>query len=233
MENQGNNMNYYGGIGIRTPIIIRPNPITAIMQLLNNIDNIDDVITESMESKDKKKPMCKEYRSKLIERDINDTDISESLSCAICQEEFKIGEKALELPCKDGSHFFHTKNDDECPGIYPWIDEKNTCPVCRAEFPYEEVEPEPESEPEPEPESGQGEEEENEEEGDRVPIIPLLSSNITNIPFANNTIIQEPVRLINPRGNIIQNILGEAMEQAFQEIEDQELNEAIRRSLED
>ena len=229
MENQGNNMNYYGGIGIRTPIIIRPNPITAIMHLLNNIDNIDDVITESMESKDKKKPMCKEYRSKLIERDINDTDISESLSCAICQEEFKIGEKALELPCKEGSHFFHTKNDDECPGIYPWIDEKNTCPVCR-DF-HERSEPDLNQNLNQKP--GQDEEEENEEEGDRVPIIPLLSANITNIPFANNTIIQEPVRLINPRGNIIQNILGEAMDQAFQEIEDQELNEAIRRSLED
>lgn len=230
MENQENNMNYYSGIGIRTPIIIRPNPITSIMQLLNNIDNIDDVITESMESKDKRKPMCKEYRSKLIERDINDNDVSESLSCAICQEEFKIGEKALELPCKGSSHFFHTKNDDECPGIYPWIDEKNTCPVCREDFPYEESEPEPGPELEPEPEPGQGEDEgEPDEEADEgISNIPSL-----NIPFVNNTIIQGPVRLINPRGNIIQNILGEAMDQAFQEIEDQELNEAIRRSLED
>ena len=230
MDNQENNMNHYSGFRIRTPIIIRPNPIAAIMEMLNNIDNIDDVITESMESKDNKKPMCKEYRSKLIERDINNTDVSESLSCAICQEEFKIGEKALELPCKEGSHYFHTKNNEECPGIYPWIDEKNTCPVCRAEFPYEEHESEPEPEPEPEPETEpETETGQDEEEGQRIPLIPFLSSNIS----LGNTIIQEPVRLINPRGNIIQNILGEAMEQAFQEIEEQELNEAIRRSLED
>ena len=222
MENQGNNMNNYFG----QRIFIRPNPITAIMGLLNNIDNIDDIITESMDNKEQKKPMCKEYLKKLNIKDISESDITDKLSCAICQEEFKIGEKALELPCEESSHFFHIKNDDECPGIYPWIDEKNSCPVCRSEFPFQEAS---EPEPEPEPESGLSEGDSGE-----VPNIPL-PQNINDI-FSNirsNIIIQEPVRLINPRGNIIQNILGEAMDQAFQEIEDNELNEAIRRSLED
>lgn len=225
MENQGNNMNNYFG----QRIFIRPNPITTLMGLLNNIDNIDDIITESMDNKEQKKPMCKEYLKKLNIKDISESDITEKISCAICQEEFKIGEKALELPCEGSSHFFHIKNDDECPGIYPWIDEKNSCPVCRAEFPFQE-ESETEQEPEPEPEHNSG-------HSGEVPNIPL-PENINDI-FSNiqsnmsNIIIQEPVRIINPRANILQNILGEAMDQAFQEIEDNELNEAIRRSLED
>jgi hypothetical protein len=200
-------MNYYSGIRLRE------NPIAAIMDLLNNIDNIDDIITESMDNKEKKKPMCKEYRSKLNIRDITEEDDIEKLSCAICQDVFKIGEKALELPCKDSSHFFHIRNDDECPGIYPWIDEKNTCPVCRCDFPYEEI-----NEPEPEP------------EGPPIRNINDISIGTEGIP---GIIVQSPIRIINPGTNIIQNMLGEAMDQAFQEIEDRELNEAIKRSLED
>lgn len=225
MENQGNNMNNYFG----QRIFIRPNPITTLMGLLNNIDNIDDIITESMDNKEQKKPMCKEYLKKLNIKDISESDITDKLSCAICQEEFKIGEKALELPCEESSHFFHIKNDDECPGIYPWIDEKNSCPVCRTEFPFQE-EPKTEQEPEPEPEHNSG-------DSGEVPNI-LFPENINDIVSniqsnMSNIIIQEPVRIINPRANILQNILGEAMDQAFQEIEDNELNEAIRRSLED
>lgn len=213
MERHGNNMNYY--IGLRSPLIIRENPIAFIMDLLNNIDNMDDIITESMENKEEKKPMCKEYRSKLNIRDITEDDEIENLSCAICQDVFKIGEKALELPCKDSSHFFHIRNDDECPGIYPWIDEKNTCPVCRCDFPYEEI-----NEPEPEPGT----------EGPTIMNINDISIGTEHIP---GIILQSPIRIINPRTNIIQNMLGEAMDQAFQEIEEQELNEAIKRSLED
>ena len=41
---------------------------------------------------------------------------------------------------------FHNKVGDDCLGIMPWLEENNTCPVCRYEFPSE---PEPEPEPEP------------------------------------------------------------------------------------
>lgn len=206
MEGLEDNMNYYNGNEIRAPIIIRPNPISAIMEILNNIDNIDDVITESMENKEKKKPMCKEYRSKLNIKKITEEDESEKLSCAICQDDFKIGEEVIELPCKDISHFFHIKNDDECPGIYPWIDEKNTCPVCRCDFPYEEV-----------------------DEPERLPVDDISPINLS----IRRSIVQSPIRITNTGVNIIENMLGEAMDQAFQEIEENELNEAIQRSLED
>lgn len=46
-------------------------------------------------------------------------------ACAVCQETLREGEDVKVLPCK---HVFH-------PGcIDPWLNVKNTCPVCRQEI---------------------------------------------------------------------------------------------------
>ena len=51
-------------------------------------------------------------------------------------DELILGEDIIELPCKD-KHYFHIKKE-ECGGIYPWLKENNTCPLCRHKFPSEE-----------------------------------------------------------------------------------------------
>ena len=46
--------------------------------------------------------------------------------CAICQEDFKIGEVFVPLACNDiHPHKFHK----QC--ITPWLKSHNTCPTCR------------------------------------------------------------------------------------------------------
>ena len=64
-----------------------------------------------------------------------------NLSCAICQEEFKINDKVHILPCKPQPHYFHL-NNEHCHGILPWLKTNNTCPVCRFEFPTDKIEEE-------------------------------------------------------------------------------------------
>lgn len=64
----------------------------------------------------------------------------QELSCGICLESFKKGDKALLLPCKENKHYFHLGEDKEtCEGILPWLKENNTCPICREVFPEKKV----------------------------------------------------------------------------------------------
>ena len=129
-------------------LINQPEPRIRIIPniLFSNLIINDDtnVINSSFEEKnDIVKPMCKNFKQGLKKITINKED---DISCAICQDKFKEGENVIELPCKDGCHFFHFE-EGVCPGIYPWMEINNTCPVCRCEYPMEpEPEPEPESE---------------------------------------------------------------------------------------
>merc|ERR1719502_1188292 len=55
--------------------------------------------------------------------------------CSVCQETFACGEKNVKkLPC---GHLFHK----DC--ILPWLEQHNTCPVCRFELPTAEEAPPP------------------------------------------------------------------------------------------
>lgn len=53
----------------------------------------------------------------------------EMADCAVCFDKITIGQKILSLRCSDTKlHSFH----EEC--ITPWLRDKGTCPVCRAEI---------------------------------------------------------------------------------------------------
>ncbi|KAL6954623.1 RING-type E3 ubiquitin transferase [Sarracenia purpurea var. burkii] len=51
-----------------------------------------------------------------------------SRSCSICKDDFECNEKVNRLPCK---HVFH----HEC--IVPWLNRRNSCPLCRYKLPAE------------------------------------------------------------------------------------------------
>ncbi|KAM7523301.1 hypothetical protein LguiA_013203 [Lonicera macranthoides] len=48
--------------------------------------------------------------------------------CVICTDSFTVNDKAIRLPCK---HVYHK----DC--IVEWLDQNNTCPLCRDKLPEE------------------------------------------------------------------------------------------------
>ena len=182
-------------------------PILLSSFLNTNLFNNSDLIQQSLEeTKQLPKPMCKTFIEGLQKVNIKG---GSDLSCAICQEQFKEYDTVIELPCKDGKHYFHFE-EGECPGLRPWIETNNTCPICRSIFPLE-PEPEPGSEPGSEPEEDTGFPDSLERDGE----------NIMEDAFTN--IMEEAFT----------NIIREYIDLTVEEVEDRELNEALQRSLND
>ena len=110
-----------------------------IVNHLNNQNNLSYILNRTFnEQENILKPCSASFVDKLEKVIITNENVDNNLCCAICQDSFKLGEKVIKLPCKD-PHFFHYEaNDEDCGGILPWLKEHNSCPICREEFPIEE-----------------------------------------------------------------------------------------------
>ncbi|CAN6447923.1 unnamed protein product [Victoria cruziana] len=74
------------------------------------------------------KAFVESLRSVLLTRE--DLDSSRNL-CAVCKDDISKDELVKRLPC---SHFYH----GDC--IFPWLNLRNTCPVCRYQLPTDDPE---------------------------------------------------------------------------------------------
>jgi len=83
-----------------------------------------------------KQVTTKDFINSLSVQKVSEDLVEKKTTCGICLDELVVGEDIIELPCPD-KHYFHIKKE-ECGGIYPWLRENNTCPLCRHEFPSEE-----------------------------------------------------------------------------------------------
>ena len=90
--------------------------------LLENIIN-ESFLNQSVD----RKPTSKEAMESLkcYKCDVDDD------TCCICQLNIDKDDEIVELPC---GHKFHG-NNCECPGIMPWLEDNNTCPLCKHELP--------------------------------------------------------------------------------------------------
>lgn len=58
--------------------------------------------------------------------------LSADTQCAVCREELQLGNTVQVMPCSS-MHVFHP----QC--LKPWLDQHNSCPVCRFELPTDDA----------------------------------------------------------------------------------------------
>ena len=97
-----------------------------------NLENIINQIMMNDTNKYGNPPASKKSIEKLEKIIINDEKLKSfgiENTCAVCKDEFIIGQECLLMPCQ---HHFHK----DC--LLPWLNERNSCPVCRYELPTDD-----------------------------------------------------------------------------------------------
>lgn len=110
----------------------------SVRELINSVQDIsgfldlDNVIEASLQEigagPQRPPPASKEAVANLPVISVTEEVIARlgrETHCAVCQENFVTNDKLQELPCK---HLFHP------PCLKPWLDEHNSCPICRHEL---------------------------------------------------------------------------------------------------
>lgn len=118
----------------------RTRPVTSesILELINEMQHgtidldLESVIQSSLQEIGggipRAPPASKEVVANLPVITVTEETIAKlgsGTECAVCRESLMINDQMQELPCK---HLFHP------PCLKPWLDENNSCPICRHEL---------------------------------------------------------------------------------------------------
>ncbi|XWS26503.1 hypothetical protein CRYUN_Cryun26dG0037400 [Craigia yunnanensis] len=104
------------------------NVANVLEQLINHFDTVLPEILENEGGVRRVPPASKEVVAKLPVITLTEeilAKLGSDAECAICKENLVVGDNMQELPCK---HTFHP------PCLKPWLDEHNSCPICRYEL---------------------------------------------------------------------------------------------------
>ncbi|KAL9673926.1 hypothetical protein QQ045_030189 [Rhodiola kirilowii] len=103
-------------------------PDELVQELMARLDEVIPEILDNESTARKVPPASKEVVAKLPIITLTDEilkNLGHDAECSICKENLVAGDQMQELPCK---HTFHP------PCLKPWLDEHNSCPICRHEL---------------------------------------------------------------------------------------------------
>ncbi|KAJ3682713.1 hypothetical protein LUZ60_012940 [Juncus effusus] len=123
---------------------LRPLPETISDFLMGSgferlLDQLTQIEINAGRGLDNQPPASKAAIESMPTVEIGSSHMDCESGCAVCQEKFELGTEAREMPCK---HIYH----QDC--ILPWLNLRNSCPVCRHELPSDatnRVQPESEA----------------------------------------------------------------------------------------
>jgi len=99
-----------------------------LQDLLNRLEEVVPLMVDGGPVAPKAPPASKEVVANLPVITLTEeilANLGKDAECAICRENLVLNDKMQELPCK---HTFHP------PCLKPWLDEHNSCPICRHEL---------------------------------------------------------------------------------------------------
>lgn len=102
--------------------------VNLIQDLMENLDTTLPEILDNIPVAPRAPPASKEVVAKLPVITLSEEILAKmghDAECAICRENLVMNDEMQELPCK---HTFHP------PCLKPWLDEHNSCPICRHEL---------------------------------------------------------------------------------------------------
>ncbi|KAI3816042.1 hypothetical protein L1987_15727 [Smallanthus sonchifolius] len=112
---------------------LRPLPVSMSDFLLGPgfdrlLDQLTQIEANGLGRISQNPPASKDAVEALPTIQIQEVHILMESYCAVCKEPFELETEAREMPCK---HLYHS----DC--ILPWLNLRNSCPVCRHELPPE------------------------------------------------------------------------------------------------
>ncbi|KAK7321556.1 hypothetical protein VNO77_32322 [Canavalia gladiata] len=100
----------------------------VLQELINRLEEVVPLMVDEGTVAPKAPPASKEVVANLPVITLTEeilANLGKDAECAICRENLVLNDKMQELPCK---HTFHP------PCLKPWLDEHNSCPICRYEL---------------------------------------------------------------------------------------------------